>query len=501
MLRKGKKILHPGIVDWLSSTQGVTAYQQTILDIKALLGSKLVALYDAKAESITVDSSNNVSQLDDLSGNGYHLTQSNAANRPKWNELDTIYYVSGSQEFLSNNSIIPALQGNSVGVFGIQQAVTSTQFLTTFAQSGGTNFMGLRNNGATFIWGGTGSTGTTTKNAGNNNLKVLYGLQVNNDVDINTMVGTTIDTYVDTTISMIKDIASLNTMYVGTNGQATPTYYTFFQKTLCITNGNISTTDLATLAGLLLQLDTAWETVFVAELGQSNMEGRDGDSANGKYPFQIGKGREWTGSSDIEIKTTRGDGAVGTGSHANYFAAKYYELTGKVAIMAECAEGGTGLTATSSATNWSAGSTLRGLAETKIDSGLTNYSKALPDFALWCQGERDAQEMDSTPAYTKAIVKAAMQDVIDWWQTTYPGVPFVISELGRLNDGSPETQGWTDMRAIQNEIAAENSGVYIGFSGAKDFKDAGKMIDSLHYDYVGYQEMGEALATYCAGLI
>lgn len=235
----------------------------------------------------------------------------------------------------------------------------------------------------------------------------------------------------------------------------------------------------------------------VAELGQSNMEGRDGDTGNGAYPFTSSNGVYWNGSIGVDISTDRG-GAT-DGSHANYFAEEYYSLTGRKAVMVEASQGGTGLTSTASATNWSSGSTLRSSAETLINGALTAYNKALPKAALWCQGERDAQEMDSNGSYTKPIVKAAMQDVIDWWQTTYPGVPFIISELGDTNTGA-NTQGWQDMRDIQNEMVTENTGVYIGFDNAKNFYDESKMSDSLHYNYTGYQEMGEALATYLANL-
>lgn len=486
-------------VDWFNHNQsgGSDPYAEAIQAIKDLLGSKLVELYDAKLSGITVNSANDATVLKGLI-NGYDLAVE--TNGPKWNELDTIYFVSGSQERMRNNSIIAALQNNSIGVFGNWQAVTSDTWMCTLVQAGGAAFMGLRNQGATFIWGGTGSTGTTNRNAGNNGQAVVYGLQITDDVDLNSLVTTTVQTHTDTTISVPNDVAALNAMFIGSTGHSAPVYGTYFIRTLLLTNGLISTSDLATLGQLIADLTPAYETVFVAELGQSNMEGRSGDTLNPKYPFQIGKGREWNGSADIEIKTTRG-GASG-GSHANYFCSKFYELTGKVAIMSESAASGTGLTSTASAVNWSGSSSLRGDAVTKINNGIAAYGKSAPDFALWAQGETDAETMHTNGAYTKAIVKAAMQDVINWWQSTYPGVPFIISELGRYNNGGVEDHAaaWQTMREIQNEIVAENTGVYIGYSGAKNFITEGKMIDTFHYSYVGYQEMGEGLATFTASL-
>lgn len=230
----------------------------------------------------------------------------------------------------------------------------------------------------------------------------------------------------------------------------------------------------------------------IAELGQSNMEGRDGDTANPLYPFTSTSGFYFNDFTEHPISTDRG-GSI-NGSHANYFAEKYFSLTKKKSVLVESATGGAGLTTTSATGNWSSSGTLRGSAESSISQALTYYKKSTPYAALWCQGERDAQEMDSNGAYTKAMVKAGMQDVIDWWQATYPNAPFLISETGDFSDSS-NTLGFQDMRAVQNEIVAENTGVYMAFTGAKDFGTSGKMIDSLHYSYVGYKEMGEAFAT------
>lgn len=476
-----------------NTSGGSDPYAEAIQAIKDLLGSKLVELYDAKLSGITVNSANDATVLKGLI-NGYDLAVE--TNGPKWNELDTIYFVSGSQERMRNNSIIAALQNNSIGVFGNWQAVTSDTWMCTLVQAGGAAFMGLRNQGATFIWGGTGSTGTTNRNAGNNGQAVVYGLQVTDDVDLNSLVGTTVQTHVDTTISVPNDVAALNAMFIGSTGHSAPVYGTYFIRTLLLTNGLISTSDLATLGQLIADLTPAYETVFVAELWQSNGEGRSGDVSNPKYPFQTGKGREWNGSADIEIKTTRG-GASG-GSYANYFCEKFFELTGKVAIMSESCTSGTGLTSTASTPNWSASSTLRSAAETKINAGLAFYGKARPDWCHMIGGETDADTMDSNPAYTKAVVKAAFQDYINWWKTTYPGSKIIMTELGMRNSG--DTLGWQTFRAIQHELAAENTDVHVAYTGAKDFPAQSKMVDEYHWNFLGNKDVGWGLAIFDASL-
>lgn len=233
---------------------------------------------------------------------------------------------------------------------------------------------------------------------------------------------------------------------------------------------------------------------IIVEMGQSNMEGRFGDSplhetANGYY---------WDKIIGIPLKNDRGGATLG--SHATYFAETYFSLTGRVPMMVEVAKGAAGLTSTSSTVNYSASSTMRSLVEVTTASAVYKTPNANgPTAALWCQGEQDAVFMDSTPAYTPAIVKSAMQDVIDWWKSTYPGVPFVISQTGRPVSG--DTTGYSNMRTIQQEIVNENSDVYMAFTNAVNFPLEGKMGDDVHYNHIGNQEMGEAFATFLNSIL
>jgi hypothetical protein len=231
--------------------------------------------------------------------------------------------------------------------------------------------------------------------------------------------------------------------------------------------------------------------VMIVELGQSNMAGRDGDSPLDTSP--VGTAYFWDGAATVHLVNDRGT-ATG-GSHATYFANRLYNLSGKKPIMVLDARSGAGLTDTSKAdpNNFSATGGIRADVESQITDVITAVpSITAPTCALWCQGERDAQEMDSNGAYTPAIVEAAMQDVIDWWQAEYPGVPFLISQTGRLTGG--DTQGFIDMRQIQSDIVAANTDVYMAFTGAVDFPSEGKMVDAVHYNFEGLEDMGVAFA-------
>jgi len=69
--------------------------------------------YDASDSSTITETSNRVSQLDDKSGNGYHLVQATGADQPltnsvTLNSLNGLFF-DGTTEFMDTNSNMPAL--------------------------------------------------------------------------------------------------------------------------------------------------------------------------------------------------------------------------------------------------------------------------------------------------------------------------------------------------------------------------------------------------------
>lgn len=242
----------------------------------------------------------------------------------------------------------------------------------------------------------------------------------------------------------------------------------------------------------------ATQQYIIAELGQSNMEGYDGDTSNALYPFTTSRGYYYDGSQLQYLNTLRDN--ANEGSHATYFADKFYALTGSKPIMVEAAKSGARLRQSYvGAENWSDTGSLRATAASLVSGAETLTGKSVLA-ALWCQGEGDAIDMSGDPSIDIADIKAQMQGVVDWWFNLYPDSYFLISELGRITSDL-NNASWDAVRNMQNEIAAENDNVFIAFDGAKDYPSESKMADSLHYNYTGLQEMGEGFATYLANLI
>jgi hypothetical protein len=232
------------------------------------------------------------------------------------------------------------------------------------------------------------------------------------------------------------------------------------------------------------------------ELGQSNMGGEDGDLANPNYPFSSKNGYYFDGFNQFDITTDRGY-AEGKGSQANYFCEQYFSLTGRKAVMGENSHSASGLTAESSFPNWGGDSTRPYRMQTEILAyRMLKFYRKESLKILWCQGERDAGEMFTDPLYTEAIVKVAMQDVVDWGLNLANGdIDFIISQTGGRNDGSEET-GFVKIRNIQDEMETENLRVHVASRQAKDFPSLGFMSDNIHYDFRGYKVMGEDFANY-----
>lgn len=149
---------------------------------------------------------------------------------------------------------------------------------------------------------------------------------------------------------------------------------------------------------------------------------------------------------------------------------------------------------TNTATNWSSSGTLRGLLETDLDAAVTHFNKSDVDGMIWLQGEADAGLIDAA-TITRAQFKTALQDVIDWWQLNYPAAPFYFVRTG-MDTNAGDTQGFQDVRAVQQEIVDENENVFMAYTGTINFPGLSLMQDNVHYSQAGQNVVGEAVADF-----
>ncbi len=254
---------------------------------------------------------------------------------------------------------------------------------------------------------------------------------------------------------------------------------------------------------LAYNLDSTFiSEIFIGTCGQSNMVGQDGDTGNPDYPFPVVGGYYWDGDSEEQLVTDRPPADDGDGSMMNYLASRLLENPHVSKVTEVCgAVGGAGLmevSGSSAGNNWSATGNLRAPFLADLQSYEAAAGKG-PDFILFQGLEQEASwisgEGDQTAA--KATAKAAAEDFLDWIFAQYPDTVFVFNELGSLIGG--ETGAWTKAREICAELADEYVGgtVILGSQLPKTLDDLGYMIgggDVVHWDYRGYQLVGEDTA-------
>lgn len=206
----------------------------------------------------------------------------------------------------------------------------------------------------------------------------------------------------------------------------------------------------------------------------------------------------------IQMAYSEGDGGdsvdqSSSGSAWPAFANEYYSQTGRVGAIVGTANGGSGVTDAASGTiTWNATpeSGVYGMLDMAVHAtneaitGLENAGHTVTYRGiLWHQGERDAQNIDDG-TITKSDYDTAFRNMIAEFRNQLgSGTPFWIFELGHEDSG--DTQGYIDIRDIQNTVAGEQANTYLVSDIQKDFPEEGKMADTLHYNQTGYNEMGQ----------
>ena len=234
---------------------------------------------------------------------------------------------------------------------------------------------------------------------------------------------------------------------------------------------------------------TALDLFIVA--GQSNAVGH-GATASALTPS--------AGSSfDIYNQTFKNladpVGNADLGSAWPKYCTDYYAgFTRKTAILGTAVDGSAQAAAASS-DNWDLTGSLYANMVTKTQTrieylnslGITVTLRGI----LWDQGERDATAID-TALITKAVYKAALENMITRIQVDFPGLILYVSRTGAPNTG--DTAGFVDVRAAQDEVCTASAFATMAFTDAVNFPGAGKMQDTYHYTTVGYNEMGAGMA-------
>lgn len=190
------------------------------------------------------------------------------------------------------------------------------------------------------------------------------------------------------------------------------------------------------------------------------------------------------------------------------FARQFFEITGRKSVILNAAKGASYVTNHNANTWYGADdeNDLRVIASTQYKACAAVLGTIGEDFelggVLWIQGEAETTGVGNG-TITVSEYEMGTLDVFRFFRemTDISDLPIFMSQIGshRLTlTNESVAKGYREIWNAQEKIARNNANVYLAFSGAKYFLEAGMMHDNVHYSHEGYRIVGEGMARFVA---
>lgn len=190
------------------------------------------------------------------------------------------------------------------------------------------------------------------------------------------------------------------------------------------------------------------------------------------------------------------------------FARQFFEITGRKSVILNAAKGASYVTNHNANTWYGADdeNDLRVIASTQYKACAAVLGTIGEDFelggVLWIQGEAETTGVGNG-TITVSEYEMGTLDVFRFSRemTDISDLPIFMSQIGshRLTlTNESVAKGYREIWNAQEKIARNNANVYLAFSGAKYFLEAGMMHDNVHYSHEGYRIVGEGMARFVA---
>ena len=232
--------------------------------------------------------------------------------------------------------------------------------------------------------------------------------------------------------------------------------------------------------------------IVVWGVGQSNLAGR-GETLSA-FDIPDARSYKYDGSTDTLVTLADPTGtdstALSGGGQSSVGPAMAHAVlsatNGRVGVIfVNTAIGGTSITTWQSGEpSWTAAVSKFTTAKAQIDALKLNVIGCI---GVMIQGESD-RLMD--PSTYKGLVLDLLAEMRA--ETGMPDFKLVLSQIG-LNTTGSDAAGWAAIRSAQSELARENAEIIMAHTGAKYFDERGLMVDTLHYNTAGLDEIGGAL--------
>lgn len=226
---------------------------------------------------------------------------------------------------------------------------------------------------------------------------------------------------------------------------------------------------------------------IVLVYGQSNARGY-AKNTSGDLDYSSPLIKVWDGSTIIPLTSytpTQNDG-TSTGSAWKAFGNEYAKLTGRKAIIANCARGSQSIQDLSKGeanTNYS------GLVQWKsdIESYINDIGSSVGKvFVIFHQGERDSQLATTKDDYEALLLQLWADIKLDTGADN-----MFICTVGTYSSGQQKLDAYP-IQAAQRNIGSSNAEIKLAWDempGMGDYK-----VDGVHLNQLGYNYMGEQLA-------
>ncbi len=237
--------------------------------------------------------------------------------------------------------------------------------------------------------------------------------------------------------------------------------------------------------------------VWFVALSQSQSTTSGGNAALAPT-IPAGMAFQFLRSSDRLVDLSSDADGAWRASYMPAWALAAYEATGLPSIFINRAVGGSAQldAAESSNGSWGVGGTLRASYETFYDAAMAYLDAQKINYiaagTIMTNFEREATAFDElTVGVDAAAAKAALLANMTWHDGVVGELPYFHVRLGRESTG--DTAGYAAMRAVQEEIAAENRGrVHLIHINALNFPSEGWMDDNVHWSQAGKNDVGLA---------
>lgn len=182
----------------------------------------------------------------------------------------------------------------------------------------------------------------------------------------------------------------------------------------------------------------------------------------------------------------------------------YKKLTRNDVYFIQCAKAGSALNAKAETNNWGNWSPTGTLLKSSFDEIDKRLSFIYPPYnkedtikaIIWSQGENDGEAIGKGLLTAKEYKTDLKNLISDYRKKFGSTLPFIIIETGRHATCNECDEGYTVVRKIQDEVAAEDKHTYIGYNETKNFIERKWLRDPVHYNKEALNDIGKKVAKF-----